>query len=153
MDLPRPARTLYGRVSVTLRLKLFVLIGGLLALMVGAEWLLIETLTKDLRVEVTAVATSVGKDIVRILHRVDEKGPDPAAPAGGVRKVVVHDETNRTLAEALGRLTVPTAMGVLYRKPRAVYETAVRSQLDAAKAKGIPDLKKALAGKNTWTVG
>jgi len=80
---------------VTLRLKLFVLIGGLLALMVGAEWLLIETLTKDLRVEVTAVATSVGKDIVRILHRVDEKGPEPAAPVAGVRKAVVHDETKR----------------------------------------------------------
>ncbi|HYN44024.1 MAG TPA: HAMP domain-containing protein, partial [Thermoanaerobaculia bacterium] len=82
---------------MTLRLKLFVLIGGLLALMVGAEWLLIETLTKDLRVEVTAVATSVGKDIVRILHRVDEKGPEPAAPAAGDRKVVVHDHTKRVV--------------------------------------------------------
>ena len=65
---------------MTLRLKLFVLIGGLLALMVGAEWLLIETLTKDLRVEVTAVATSVGKDIVRILHPAHEKGPGLPAP-------------------------------------------------------------------------
>ncbi|MBK6405938.1 MAG: HAMP domain-containing protein [Holophagales bacterium] len=65
---------------MTLRLKLFVLIGGLLALMVGAEWLLIETLTKDLRVEVKAVATSVGKDIVRILHPAHEKGPGLPAP-------------------------------------------------------------------------
>jgi signal transduction histidine kinase len=79
---------------VTLRLKLFVLIGGLLALMLGAEWLLIETLTKDLRVEVTAVATSVGKDIVRILHRVDEKGPVPASAPAGVRRIVIDDEAH-----------------------------------------------------------
>ncbi|MBK9089606.1 MAG: hypothetical protein IPL90_11350 [Holophagales bacterium] len=79
---------------MTLRLKLFVLIGGLLALMVGAEWLLIETLTKDLRVEVTAVATSVGKDIVRILHPGDGKGAGFSVPAPGVRKIVIHDEAH-----------------------------------------------------------
>lgn len=107
-----PARTLYGRVSVTLRLKLFVLIGGLLALMVGAEWLLIETLTKDLRVEVTAVATSVGKDIVRILHRVDEKGPLLASPPAGVRRIVIDDEAHVVALprEAAGK-TGPEAGG------------------------------------------
>ena len=90
-----PARTLYRPVSVTLRLKLFVLIGGLLALMVGAEWLLIETLTKDLRVEVSAVATSVGKDIVRILHPGDEKaarGSPLRLPAS--ERIVIHDEAH-----------------------------------------------------------
>ena len=35
---------------MTLRVKLFALMGGLLALMVGAEWLLVEALTRDLRV-------------------------------------------------------------------------------------------------------
>ncbi len=80
---------------MALRLKLFVLIGGLLALMVGAEWLLIETLTKDLRVEVSAVATSVGKDIVRILHPVDGKAQGHLAPAPDGDKVVVHDESKR----------------------------------------------------------
>jgi len=79
---------------VTLRLKLFVLIGGLLALMVGAEWLLIETLTKDLRVEVTAVATSVGKDIVRILHPADGKGSDQPAPDARARRIVLRDEAH-----------------------------------------------------------
>ena len=77
---------------MTLRLKLFVLIGGLLALMVGAEWLLIETLTKDLRVEVTAVATSVGKDIVRILHPVDERARGALFRQPGVRRIVIRDE-------------------------------------------------------------
>ncbi len=93
---------------MTLRLKLFVLIGGLLALMVGAEWLLIETLTKDLRVEVTAVATSVGKDIVRILHPGDEKAPRSAGPEAGVRKIVLHDvEKTAGAAEATGRAGEP----------------------------------------------
>lgn len=94
MGLCAPARNLYRPVSVTLRLKLFVLIGGLLALMVGAEWLLIETLTKDLRVEVSAVATSVGKDIVRILHPVEAKSPALPAPAAGFRTIVIRDETH-----------------------------------------------------------
>jgi signal transduction histidine kinase len=80
---------------VTLRLKLFVLIGGLLALMVGAEWLLIESLTKDLRVEVTAVATSVGKDIVRILRPVADELSGIPAPAPGPHKAVICDETKR----------------------------------------------------------
>jgi hypothetical protein len=91
---------------VTLRLKLFVLIGGLLALMVGAEWILIDTLTKDLRVEVTAVATSVGKDIVRILHPIDEKPPGLPAPAPDVRKVVVDDEAH-VGGDAARVLTLP----------------------------------------------
>ncbi len=85
---------------MTLRLKLFVLIGGLLALMVGAEWLLIETLTKDLRVEVTAVATSVGKDIVRILQP-DEKGnPEGLPEAHGMRRIIVRDEDHIVRDEA-----------------------------------------------------
>ncbi|HMM34305.1 MAG TPA: hypothetical protein PKA62_06165, partial [Thermoanaerobaculia bacterium] len=58
---------------MTLRVKLFALMGGLLALMVGAEWLLVEALTRDLRVEVTAVATSVGRDVVKVLQRRDGK--------------------------------------------------------------------------------
>ncbi len=82
---------------MTLRLKLFVLIGGLLALMVGAEWLLVETLTKDLRVEVSAVATSVGKDVLKVLQ--EGEGRLLALPAeGGLRRIVVHDESH---AEAL----------------------------------------------------
>jgi len=80
---------------VTLRLKLFVLIGALLAAMVGAEWLLIETLTRDLRVEVSAVATSVGKDIVRILRPGAEPGETVPAGPEGHRRIVIRDEAPR----------------------------------------------------------
>lgn len=77
---------------MTLRLKLFVLIGSLLALMVGAEWLLVDRLTRDLRVEVSAVATSVGQDIVRVLRPVEETGGE-AANGEAVHRIVVHDES------------------------------------------------------------
>jgi signal transduction histidine kinase len=72
---------------MTLRLKLFALMGGLLALMVGAEWLLVDTLTRDLKVEVSAVATSVGKDIVKVLHPGGERVPEPKA--GEAHRIVV----------------------------------------------------------------
>jgi signal transduction histidine kinase len=79
---------------MTLRVKLFALMGGLLALMVGAEWLLVEALTRDLRVEVTAVATSVGKDVVRILRPgADPGGAGPAGPEGP-RRIVIRDEAH-----------------------------------------------------------
>ena len=78
---------------MTLRWKLFALIGALLALMVGAEWLLVDRLTKDLRVEVSAVATSVGQDIVEVLRPVGEKG---VATEKGVttHKFVLHGESH-----------------------------------------------------------
>lgn len=78
---------------MTLRVKLFALMGGLLALMVGAEWLLVEALTRDLRVEVTAVATSVGKDVVKVLQRRDGKLLELGGDAG-VRRIVVRDEAH-----------------------------------------------------------
>jgi len=79
---------------MTLRVKLFALMGGLLALMVGAEWLLVEALTRDLRVEVTAVATSVGKDVVKVLQRRDGKLLEMADGEAGVRRIVVRDEAH-----------------------------------------------------------
>lgn len=79
---------------MTLRVKLFALMGGLLALMVGAEWLLVEALTRDLRVEVTAVATSVGRDVVKVLQRRDGKLVGLGGADAGVRRIVVHDEAH-----------------------------------------------------------
>lgn len=79
---------------MTLRVKLFALMGGLLALMVGAEWLLVEALTRDLRVEVTAVAASVGKDVVKVLQRRDGKLVELGGVDGGVRRIVVRDEAH-----------------------------------------------------------
>lgn len=77
---------------MTLRVKLFALMGGLLALMVGAEWLLVETLTRELRVEVSAVATSVGKDIVRVIQQGREKVIALPSAVEGERRVVLHEE-------------------------------------------------------------
>ncbi len=79
---------------MTLRLKLFVLIGGLLALMVGAEWILIETLTKDLRVEVSAVAASVGKDVARIIQPLDETAAAVPSQGMDVRRIVIGERTH-----------------------------------------------------------
>ena len=79
---------------MTLRVKLFALMGGLLALMVGAEWLLVEALTRDLRVEVTAVATSVGKDVVKVLQRRDGRLVELGGGDAGVRRIVVRDEAH-----------------------------------------------------------
>ena len=79
---------------MTLRVKLFALMGGLLALMVGAEWLLVDRLTRDLKVEVGAVATSVGKDIVKVLHPGGGKVLELPAGEAGVRRIVVRDEAH-----------------------------------------------------------
>lgn len=77
---------------MTLRLKLFALMGGLLALMVGAEWLLVETLTRELRVEVSAVATSVGRDVVRVIQGGRERVIALPPDVEGARKIVVREE-------------------------------------------------------------
>ena len=153
MGLCAPARNLYRPVSVTLRLKLFVLIGGLLALMVGAEWLLIETLTKDLRVEVSAVATSVGKDIVRILHPVEAKSPALPAPAAGFRTIVIRDETHVvsstktwTTAGGTGFLFIegPAARTRIPIPETGVRGAAARLPDDPGAAEVVPELHAAL---------
>ena len=77
---------------MALRVKLFALMGGLLALMVGAEWLLVEALTRELRVEVSAVATSVGKDVVKVLQHEAGKVVTLPEGGGGERRIVVRDE-------------------------------------------------------------
>jgi signal transduction histidine kinase len=92
--------------SMTLRVKLFALMGGLLALMVGAEWLLVETLTRELRVEVSAVATSVGKDVVRVIQQSREKVLALPSAVEGERRIVLHEEAG---VVSLPRLPRPTA--------------------------------------------
>lgn len=56
---------------MSLRVRLFILIGGLLAFLVGAELWLVRTLTKSLDAEVDALATSVGRDVFRLAHHLD----------------------------------------------------------------------------------
>ena len=70
--------------------------------------------------------------------------------------VLVHDETNRTLAGWLARMEAPdfpVAMGVLYCDPVESYEAAVQRQIEEAKkmspAQGLNSL---LQSGHTWTV-
>ncbi len=69
--------------------------------------------------------------------------------------ILVHDETNRTLANLLVAMqppSMPVALGVIYCDPAPSYERAVRDQVDAAFTKGAGDMDKFLRSGNTWTV-
>ena len=74
----------------------------------------------------------------------------------GVDDLVVHDETNRTLATMLVAMkppAFPVALGVVYCSPAMDYGTAVAAQEAEAKAKaGKPDLNKLLRSGHTWNV-
>ena len=70
--------------------------------------------------------------------------------------VLVHDETNRALAQLLAGLeppTFPVALGVLYCSPLSPYEQEVYAQ---ARAAGLgatpPDLETLIKGDRTWVV-
>jgi 2-oxoglutarate ferredoxin oxidoreductase subunit beta len=77
---------------------------------------------------------------------------------GGVpeSELVVHDETNRTLAFLLAQLSLPDmpmVFGVLYRDPQPAYGAAVHAQNAQAVAKlGTGDINALLRSGHTWTV-
>jgi len=77
---------------------------------------------------------------------------------GGVRPedVLVHDETNRALAQLLVALeppAFPVALGVLYCDPAPSYEAEVHAQARAAGLGREPaDLGALLRREGTWTV-
>jgi 2-oxoglutarate ferredoxin oxidoreductase subunit beta len=70
--------------------------------------------------------------------------------------ILVHDETNSTIATMLARMpfpAFPVAMGVLYAVPRATYEHALTGQHERARSKlGTGSLEKLLHSGETWTV-
>jgi 2-oxoglutarate ferredoxin oxidoreductase subunit beta len=71
------------------------------------------------------------------------------------KDLVVHDETNLSLAFMLGNFEppMPTPVGVFYAVSRPTYDAAIKKQLDDAKAKqGAGDLKTLLTRGDTWTV-
>jgi 2-oxoglutarate ferredoxin oxidoreductase subunit beta len=72
------------------------------------------------------------------------------------KDILVHDETNSTIAAMLARMPFPefpVAMGVLYADPRVTYERAVTDQSARAVAKlGKGILEKLLHSGETWTV-
>ena len=77
----------------------------------------------------------------------------PEVVAASAPDVLVHDETNRPLAQLLAALEppFPTAMGVLYCNPTAPYEDDVYAQTGVASGKG--DLDALLNSERTWEVG
>ncbi|MBM3491119.1 MAG: 2-oxoacid:ferredoxin oxidoreductase subunit beta [Alphaproteobacteria bacterium] len=74
----------------------------------------------------------------------------------GEADILVHDETNRTLAGMLAALEppMPVAIGVLYCDPAPTYEAAVQRQVDEVRAKQsrAPDLDALMRRGHTWTV-
>ena len=73
-----------------------------------------------------------------------------------VDDVLVHDETNRIMANLLACMdpdTLPVALGVLYCDPASTYERGVLDQVEQARAKEPgEDLNKLLRSGYTWTV-
>ncbi len=69
--------------------------------------------------------------------------------------LVVHDETNLSLAFMLGNFEapLPTPLGVFYATSRPTYDGAMNQQLADAKDKQGPgDLKALLSRGDVWTV-
>ena len=70
--------------------------------------------------------------------------------------ILIHDETNRALANLLALLEPPdspVAIGVLYCHPTPSYEDGVRDHMEEAKAHGNgDDLNALLRRGHTWTI-
>lgn len=70
--------------------------------------------------------------------------------------IVVHDETNRTLASMLVRLDpdeFPVVIGVIYCDPAPVYEENVMRQMDdVTSKKGVGDLSALMRSGRIWEV-
>lgn len=74
---------------MSLRLRLFGLLGGLVALLIGAEWWLVRSLTRDLSGELEKVAASVGSQVVRFVATTQPDGgaSDPVIVVRGTPPV------------------------------------------------------------------
>ena len=71
--------------------------------------------------------------------------------------VLVHDETNKSLAFYLSEITLdpslPTPIGVLYKEDKPTYNEMMIAQIDEAiRDKGEGDLKRILHSGHTWEV-
>ena len=91
----------------------------------------------------------LNRDTLRM--EIVEVGEAGAEAAG----VMVHDETNRTIAQLLIELPLgsfPVALGVIYCDPAPSYELAVIDQNRTAAQGKKPDLAALIAKGQTWTV-
>jgi 2-oxoglutarate/2-oxoacid ferredoxin oxidoreductase subunit beta len=89
--------------------------------------------------------------------RMNGMRPEVVKLGNGVteKDLVVHDETNLSLAFMLGQFEppMPTPVGVFYCIERPTYDAAVNQQLADAKAKQGPgDLAALLRRGDSWTV-
>ncbi len=69
--------------------------------------------------------------------------------------LLIHDETNRTIANLLIGMeppAFPVALGVIYCDPAPTYEGLVQAQIDAVSRDAEADFGKLLAGGRTWEV-
>ncbi len=69
--------------------------------------------------------------------------------------VLIHDETDRTLAGLLCRLAVPDfpmVIGVIYCDPASAYDAVLAAQVTAAKKSKPADMQELLHAASTWTV-
>jgi 2-oxoglutarate ferredoxin oxidoreductase subunit beta len=86
------------------------------------------------------------------LHAVDVEGGDWQS-AG----VVVHDQTNRGIAQMLIDMTneggLPVALGVIYNSPAATFEGAIVEQSNQAAQGKKADLQALVARGQSWQVG
>jgi 2-oxoglutarate ferredoxin oxidoreductase subunit beta len=89
--------------------------------------------------------------------RMNGQRPEVVALGNGVteKDLVVHDETNQSLAFMLANFEapLPTPIGVFYAVERPTYDGAMNHQLAEAKAKqGEGDIHALLKRGDTWTV-
>lgn len=73
----------------------------------------------------------------------------------GADDILVHDETNRSLATLLADMTEPTfpvAMGVLYCMPGPIFEVEIRKMVENATSAATCNLNDVLRQGHTWTV-
>ena len=70
--------------------------------------------------------------------------------------LIVHDETNKVLAQMLAAMeppTLPVALGVLYCQPGPSYDEGVSNLVRSHKSAVKPDFNNLLRSGHTWTVG
>ena len=89
--------------------------------------------------------------------RMNGMRPEVVALGNGIteKDLVVHDETNLSLAFMLGHFQppMPTPVGVFYAASRPTYDAAVNAQLaDAKKTQGPGELRSLLRRGDTWKV-
>jgi len=74
--------------------------------------------------------------------------------AVSIDDIVVHDETNSTLAWLLASMRAPHVFGVIYRAPVGTYDDAVRDQVQEARRQGASagDIDAFLRQGYTWRV-